>query len=350
MKPEHPSDCASLKVAVVEWVPEEDGLADVICDELQDLGHEPVVVPHDAQLPAGTEVVFTFGPYGKYLHTVKRMALAASGRRTTFVHWNTEGIPDLRIPWWLVKQVAAMRSWLGRLDDSDSRFVRRLTSHILGPWDDRVLRFRYIGDYQYAHRNDLLHVFADSSAIYARLHRQNGLPTVFAPWGATRRWYEDLNLERDIDVLWIGQRGSKRRSRLLDYVRHKLKREGFEVFVIDNLENPFVYGRERTEIFNRAKITLNLTRTWFDDNFSRFAMAAPNRSLIVSEPLQPHCPQYEANVHYVSAPVSDLPRTIIAYLRDDAARQAIVERAFSLSTSELTFQNSVAAIMRAVAD
>jgi hypothetical protein len=62
----------------------------------------------------------------------------------------------------------------------------------------------------------------------------------------------------------------------------------------DNEENPFIFGETRTAFLNRAKITLNITRTWYDDNFSRFAYAVPNRSLVVSEPLLPHCPEYEA--------------------------------------------------------
>jgi hypothetical protein len=120
------------------------------------------------------------------------------------------------------------------------------------------------------------------------------------------------------------------------------------IHVIDNEENPFVYGKERTRIFNRAKITLNLTRTWFDDNFSRFAMALPNRSLIVSEPLLPHCPQYKAGSHYVVAPIEDLAETILFYLDHELERMKIVDDAYQLSTTKLTLKNSVATIMEAV--
>jgi hypothetical protein len=120
------------------------------------------------------------------------------------------------------------------------------------------------------------------------------------------------------------------------------------MYVADNLEKPFIYGKERTEYLNRAKITLNLTRTWFDDNFSRFAMAAPNKSLIVSEPLLPHCTPYIAGKHYVSAPKEMLTETILYYLENNDERTRITDEAYQLVTNELAFQNSIRSIMNEV--
>jgi hypothetical protein len=210
-----------------------------------------------------------------------------------------------------------------------------------------MMRFRYVGDYYYARRQGWLDVFADTSAVYGALHNKHGLNTVFAPWGGTPRWSADLNLERDIDVLWMGKRGSKRRSRLLDQIRQQLADSGVQMYVADGDENDFIFDDNRTEILNRSKITLNLTRTWYDDNFSRFAMAAPNRSLFVSETLLPHCPQVKAGIHYVSAPVEKLAETILYYLKKDTEREKLIENAYQLVTTELTFRNSVQIIMNA---
>lgn len=77
-----------------------------------------------------------------------------------------------------------------------------------------------------------------------------------APWGATPRWYADLGLERDIDVLWMGKRGSKRRSNLLDQVRKELDTVGVSIYVADNEENPFIHGDDRIRFLNRAKLPL----------------------------------------------------------------------------------------------
>jgi len=241
------------------------------------------------------------------------------------------------------------RSWMGRLADSDNRWVRFLASEPPLSWiNARMFRFRYVGDYYYAHRRGWMDVFADSSTIYARLHAKHGLPTIFAPWGATPRWYDNLKLERDIDVLWMGKRATKRRHNLLNRVRSELQAHGVQVHVADGVENPFIFGEERTQFLNRAKITLNLTRTWYDDNFSRFAMACPNRSLVVSEPLLPHCPYYEPGIHYVSAPTEILAETILYYLEHEEERLRIAENAYELVTTVLTFQNSIKTIMDAV--
>jgi glycosyltransferase involved in cell wall biosynthesis len=77
-------------------------------------------------------------------------------------------------------------------------------------------------------------------------------------------------------------------------------------------------------------------------------MAAPNRSLIVSEPLLPHCPQYEAGVHYVAAPADRIAEAIVYYLENEDERLRIVENAYQLVTTSLTFRNSIQTIMNAV--
>jgi spore maturation protein CgeB len=77
-------------------------------------------------------------------------------------------------------------------------------------------------------------------------------------------------------------------------------------------------------------------------------MAMPNRSMVVSEPLLPHCPAYESGYHYVSAPIESLSETILYYLAQEDERLRIVENAYQLVTSKLTFYNSIKTIMEAV--
>jgi hypothetical protein len=118
--------------------------------------------------------------------------------------------------------------------------------------------------------------------------------------------------------------------------------------VADGKENPFIFGDKRIYYLNRSKITLNITRTWYDDNFSRIALAAPNRSLIVSEPVLPHCPSFIAGTHYVSVPMESLAKTILYYLEQEEERLRIVENAYQLVTTKLVFRESIKSIMEAV--
>jgi hypothetical protein len=325
-----------------------DGIVEVISDELRALGYRPLPFQIGTPMPEETEAVFSYGPYGRFLTVPCQLAEMPAGNRPILLHWNTEGIPDPRIPWVVMSPIARWRSWLGRVSDNRVGSERTIRSERLASlMESRMLRFRYLGDYYYAHRREWIDVFADTSEIYAQIHRRQGLPTIVAPWGATPKWFKDLRLERDIDVLWMGTRGTRRRSAILDRVRSELESHGVRMHVADGKENPFIFDDQRLIYLNRSKITLNITRTWYDDNFSRIAMAAPNRSLIVSETMLPHCPSLQAGKHFVAVPVRDLSETILYYLAHDDERSRIVENAYQLVTTKLLFRESIRSIMDA---
>jgi hypothetical protein len=120
--------------------------------------------------------------------------------------------------------------------------------------------------------------------------------------------------------------------------------------VVDGVEHPFVFGRERTRLLNRATITLNVLPTWYDGAFSyRFPLAAANRSLMVSEVVLAHAPHLVPNVHYVDAPPDRLADALLHYLHAPAERERIVAAAYRAVIDEYPFIDSVAAIMRALA-
>jgi spore maturation protein CgeB len=70
-------------------------------------------------------------------------------------------------------------------------------------------------------------------------------------------------------------------------------------------------------------------------------MACTNRSLVVSEPVLPHCTEFKENVHYVSAEIEDLANTIVYYLEHEEERRQIVDNAFQLMMGELKFEKSL---------
>lgn len=111
--------------------------------------------------------------------------------------------------------------------------------------DGQASRLRRLGDYEYAYRKGWINILADSSMIYARLNENRGIPTIHIPWGPTSSVYADLGLERDIDVLWMGTRGTRRRSRLLDQVRQELRSYGVEMYFADKSTRSFLTRRVR---------------------------------------------------------------------------------------------------------
>lgn len=348
----HADNPKSYRIGLISW-PNAGGIGDAIAQELKSLGHRPICFSADLEniglLDRHTDIIFMFGPFGKFLHIFPALHDFPFVKKPIFVFWNTEGLPDLHIPWGLLQKASLFRSWVGRLEQSDNWLTQNIISrNLLNVADKRFTRFRYLGDFLYAHQNHWVDVFADISAVYVGHLQQGGLDPIFAPFGGFEDWYEDLQLERDIDVLWIGKHGTSRRGRLLKQVRQALRAHGVDIYMVDNIEHPFVFGEDRTQLFNRSKITLNLLRTWYDENSLRMSIAMPNRSMVVSEPLLPHVPQYKEGVHYVSSEPEKLAETILYYLHHDDARQAIVDNAYELVTGQLTMQNSVKKIVDAV--
>jgi hypothetical protein len=336
---------AGWQVAVVNWE-EGDGISSVLHDELRALGYGTFFVSPNEVIPQQTDVLLTFGPYGRLLPLLSQLVKIPVGERPLSIHWNTEGIPDPRIPWLILKPLALMRSQLDfHLNHSSSSLYPLRHQKPFSLLENRIRRFRYLGDMAIAMKRNWIQIYADTSFVYTQWRNKHGLPTTFMPWGSAPHWYADLQLTRDIDVLWMGKRASKRRSDLLDHVRHQLAQQGVQMYLADNEEHPFIFDEERTEILNRSKITLNLTRTWYDDNFSRFALAIPNRSLIVSEPVLGHCPYFEAGVHYVSTPPETLASQIMYYLEHEVERLKIVEQGYELLTTQLTLRTGLHNLM-----
>jgi hypothetical protein len=339
----------SYRVAIpISW--DGNGIAEAIYGELKNLGHQPFCFPLKSAVDEQADAIILFGPFGKFLHIPEQYMHLPKSERPVLVYWNTEGLPDPRIPLKFAARASQIRSWISRVSltqiEANGEQASRSTFEKL---DSKLIRFRYLGDYLYAQMRGWVDVFADISAIYAKSFQSLGIPTITAPFGSFGEWYENMELERDIDVLWMGKRATKRRSNALDYIRTELGKHGVEVYMVDDVEHPFVHGPERTHLLNRTKITLNLLRTWYDENSLRICLAAPNRSLVVSEPLLPHVPQYVAGKHYVSATVEKIPETILEYLENEQERKRIAENAYELTTQSLTFRSSVEKIMDAVA-
>jgi hypothetical protein len=337
---------SSLRAAVVKWS-EHDGLSEAIGDELLRMGFEVNYFLSTDPIPEETDLVFCFGPYDRWTQVVCQAAEQKASTGIKILHWNTENPPDLRLPWKFLTTLGDIRAAFDRFNDSENSQTRRLvTSYPLSILNQKMHKFRYLGEYRHAHAHGWLDLLASSSKIYADLFTKNGLPTRYVPWGTSPKWFAPLGLPRDIDVLWFGKRRTSRRNRLLRQINDMLCSKNISVYLADNIEHPFIYGEERTRILNRAKITMNLLPSWYDNAFPyRFHVAAGNRSMVISEPILSHCPEYRPGVHYISAPPEKLVDTIQYYLEHQDEREQIAENAFHLVTEQMTMENSVRSLV-----
>lgn len=335
----------TLRVGVVQWS-QNGGVSSMIVDALREVGYPHVTLfGFDAPLPPALDVVVVCGPLGSLVPLVNQIMAQKRDRRPVVALWMTEQFPHPDLPRWFLRAVGTMRSWaeraLYRKNGRHQWEVRRY-----GRWlTNRLHRYRYYGDLYWLAGLDTPFVLATGSRwICARL-RESGFDAIEAYFGYHAGWGEDLALERDIPVLWLGKPGSKRRRRLLQQVRKALRERGVEMHVVDGEENPYVFGEARTVLLNRSKIVLNLLRTKWDNNAFRYYLSAPNRALVITEPTLPHTP-FTPGIHIIESPVDLLPDAICHFLNNEAERQQITERAYQLATAELTLEKGVCLLLQ----
>jgi hypothetical protein len=293
-------------------------------------GHEAVQFQFDGQLPSGLDIVFFSGPFGSVAPFGKQLLLLAQAERPALIWWLTEQLPNPAWPKPLVRAAGALRSHVDRYafrEQVDGTWqavgpARRLT-HI-------GHRYRYYGDLYWLRKSGVLTVVVTGSPWRADYLRDRGFDPYVPPTPSFRpNWGADLKLVRDIPVLWLGKVATKRRERRLSRIRRDLRERGVELLVIDGVENPYIFGEDRTILLNRTKIVLNLLRTRWDNTAGRYALAAQNKCLLVTEPTLSHV-AFEPGVHIVRASVDEMADTICHYLTHETERLAIAERAYSL--------------------
>lgn len=323
-------------VTIIDW----DGTRRFMKEPFVELGYNCCFYDPEEMLTTETDLFFSFGYIADYFLFLHKFENLEPQRRPLFFHWNTEGVPDLRFPTWVTLWGSILRSHIGRQAN------RSTSGSLLRTLNKRANRFRYLGDYLYAHNHGLMQSLFDSSEIYVALERSVGLPAHYVPWGTLRSDWSSLNLDRDIDVLWMGRPRGKRRNNLVLTIRNQMAKHGKMMTVIDGVEHPYVFGTERIELFNRSKITLNLRPAWDTYNhIFKFHLAAGNRSLLISEPFLKHNPEYIEDYHYVSSSTDNLVNTILYYCEHEQERARIAENAYQLVTTSMTMTNSIEKIM-----
>lgn len=336
-------------VGVLKWC-ERDEIAEAIHAELVQLSQ--VVVLFDKTIPSEADLIFSYGPYGRLYPLMSAMQQVRPFHNLVQIHWNTENIPPISLPCWLMRSFCQARVWF---DLQQSRQDDYLIQNALPPnsllqrINRRMTRFLNLGDYLMLAHSGLLGLLVDSSRLFTAYMQRLCLPVVYVPWGTMRSAYASLDLERDIDVLWLGKRRTRRRSRWIEIIRRQVEKQGKRMVVVDGVENPFVWGKKRTVLLNRTRLVINLlARNRCDNIFPyRFHIAAGNRAVVVSEPERAHNTCYTPGVDYIETPIEQMTEQLFYYLDHENERREIAENAYRLATGELTFARSVASILNA---
>jgi hypothetical protein len=183
---------------------------------------------------------------------------------------------------------------------------------------------------------DLLVVSSSTKQAY---FVEKGYRPEVVPLGYYPAEGEDLGLERDIDVTFIGALDVPRRKQIL----RGLKRAGVSVHAVGRWGDPRYWGAERTGLLNRTKILLNLARFPGQHSGPRLLLGMANKTLVISEPMFRNDP-FVAGEHFVSMPIAEMPETIERYLNDAAERERIAQQGHEFVTNELTMTRSLVRI------
>lgn len=335
---------SGLRVGVIYWQKGE--IIRELSRLLENLGCEVICFPFDARLPEDLDVVLAIGPYGSLVPLTNQLLACPISRRPAFAFLMSEQLPNPRLPEWFRYGVGMMRSRAERL-----AFHQQAPGEWrLRPWlsllTAKATRFRYYGDLYWLHREGILSVLGISSQWTADFLRARGFDPFVQYLGYHPDQWTDLRLDRDVPVLWLGKTGTARRGRLLKRVRAELRERGVEMLVIDGVENPYVFGKERTFLLKRTKIVLNLLRIDWDDNSMRYALAMPRGALVVTEPTYPHT-NFIPGVHLVETPIEQMADTICYYLSHEEERQRIVDRAYQLITKHSVVEEMIQILEKA---
>ena len=194
-------------------------------------------------------------------------------------------------------------------------------------------------------RHGLPDVLAVISAERRMFLEQRGIEAVEVPWGREPGDGRDLGLERDIDVLFLGEMRVPGRRRAVRRLRHA----GIRVEAMGDYRNPALWGEGRVELVNRAKIFLSVSR--FPGTFTtrRFLIGMACNSLLVSDPLVDASP-FVPGTHYVESSLEELPGTNRHHLTHEEERLRIARQGHDFVMRELTMERSVQRLAGLVAD
>lgn len=185
-------------------------------------------------------------------------------------------------------------------------------------------------------REGIIDLFTVATSVSYAFLKEEGIDVEYVPLGYHPVYGRLLDLERDIDVLFLGDLRVRRRNKILQ----RLRKEGLEVHAVGDYSNPSYWGDSRTELLNRTKIMLALARHRGQAADMRLFLGMANGAFVLSEPVYLPYP-FEPGRHYVEAQIEEMAETARRYLADDEARRRIAAEGHAYVTQKLTLKRSL---------
>ena len=314
-----------MRITLTQWTPKLPAAQTRLRDWLRDFGHDVSLVDDSDFVPSGEDLVWFTGTFNWFPHATRTLRATPRPERPRTLLWQTEPLPLPRAAGIRLERLSARELAKIVLRDprrSDPRSNARGIERLL--------------------RDGLPDVLVVSTRERQQFLAERGIESIFAPLGYGEYTGKDLGLERDIDVLFLGELRIPRRQRIF----RRLRASGVNLVTAGDWNDPNLFGAGRVELVNRSKILLNIPRHPGLLSGGRMLIGMANKALMIAEPIYAPDP-YRPGIHYVSAELDEFPEAIARYLADEEARRKIVEAAYEFVTTELTMRASVESILRA---
>lgn len=296
----------------------------VFAEIFNELGFETRLVSDSTVDTSPDRIVFISGNSLWHRRALDRIRPLPRGQRPFVVLWWSELLPfpreaGIRLQPLTLREIAKIVLRDRRITDahSNARHLRRIAPE------------------------GIIDLFTVTSRTLQAYLTQEGIASELIPVGYHPIFGDRLDLERDIDVLFLGDLRLRRRKRML----RRLERDGLHVETIGSYSDPKYWGEGRTHVLNRAKISLNLPRhPGLMAEGPRWPSTMATGALLLSEPV--YLPEpYVPGKHYVEAPVDQMAETARRYLEDEEARRRITDEAYRFMTEEHTLKRSFARLL-----
>jgi len=204
--------------------------------------------------------------------------------------------------------------------------ARDFAEHFKNPWVDRVF----------------------TSAPSRQEHlEQLDIPAEFIPVGWHPIWGQYNNLQRDIDIVFIGniQKRWDYRGRIIQMAQKQLAAKGYAITITDRN----CFGQTRTDLLNRSKIVLDIVRAPWEIPGMRLLIAMSCGALVVSCGFAGNAGPYRAGAHFIEAGPEKLTETLLYYLKNEDQRKTIADAGRLLVTETVTMEKSLCQMLNLAA-
>ena len=321
--PMKPSSCGGKITFCRRMLPGQKGQTHPVVMVLRSLGFQ--VTPTGDRLPGlETDLIWIQGNTTWFPNVCRDLTAIPGPKRPFVVHWLHEPLPPpvssgLPAPRLDLRELAKVVLHDRRINDIYSNYsrLRRLV------------------------RRQLPDLLVASTQARCEFLAERGIEAHWVPLGYEPGVHgRPLGLTRDIEVLYLGVRASRRRR-----VLRQLRRGGVPLRAMGSWFDHELWGSERAVLLNRSKIFLNIAHYHGELPGERFLLGMANKALVVSEPVYRPAP-YTPERHYVSCGIDEMPGVINHYLGDHSERDRIVDEAYDLVSNEVTLSQSVRHILR----